>query len=515
MEIIKRNIHMNRLKCKSNMQMTIDNDINVPDVKPDIKKIICINGEIKIQDIKTMNNRVELKGTLLFHILYEASDSYSCIQHMEGETSFVEQVNMADVKDGDNIHVKWELEGLGADMINSRKISIKAILTLIMSAYEEVYEDVAVDMTDTYNMEMLHKDQKVSELVYNNKDIIRIKDEVSLSSGKDSIQELIYQECTLEDIDMRLVQDKLNVSGTLHIFVLYRGVTGDGISDYEARIQFEKETDAGGCDESMISYVTPTVTGDILVKQDEDKEDRVLDIEAAIGLDIKIYEENNIQLLEDMYSVKDDIEPVNKKMMFEEIIMRNNSSIRVNDRITLPEDSSHILQICNASGNVKIDEERIVDSGIEINGVIEISLLYYCENESCVVDSCTGVIPYSQIINVSGIDENSIYEINTMLSQLSVMVVGNNEVEVKASVNNDVIVFNRHMKTVITDYNIKSRDINSLQNMPGITGYVVSGKDNLWSIAKHFRTTIARIKEINEIDDEVCAGQKLLIIKEI
>ena len=40
MELIKRNIHMNMIKCKSSMQMTIDNDINVPDVKPDINMVI-------------------------------------------------------------------------------------------------------------------------------------------------------------------------------------------------------------------------------------------------------------------------------------------------------------------------------------------------------------------------------------------------------------------------------------------------------------------------------------------
>ena len=90
MELIKRNIHMNMIKCKSSMQMTIDNDINVPDVKPDISTVIRENGEIKIQEIKPANGRVMLKGVLMFHILYEDTDSESRIQHIDGQIPFDE-----------------------------------------------------------------------------------------------------------------------------------------------------------------------------------------------------------------------------------------------------------------------------------------------------------------------------------------------------------------------------------------------------------------------------------------
>ena len=45
---------MNKLKCKSTLQLTLDDDFNVPDVKPDIDKIIKEQGEIKITDIKAM-----------------------------------------------------------------------------------------------------------------------------------------------------------------------------------------------------------------------------------------------------------------------------------------------------------------------------------------------------------------------------------------------------------------------------------------------------------------------------
>ena len=69
MELVKRNVHMNKLKCKTNVQLTMDDDFNVPDVKPDIEQIIKDQATIVMHDVKAMNGKVSVKGSLLFNIL--------------------------------------------------------------------------------------------------------------------------------------------------------------------------------------------------------------------------------------------------------------------------------------------------------------------------------------------------------------------------------------------------------------------------------------------------------------
>ena len=55
----------------------------------------------------------------------------------------------------------------------------------------------------------------------------------------------------------------------------------------------------------------------------------------------------------------------------------------------------------------------------------------------------------------------------------------------------------------------------AFNNMPGITGYIVKNGDTLWNIAKQFYTTVEDIKEMNDINEEVKQGQKLLIVKHV
>ena len=48
MELIKKNIHMDRIKCQSAAQVTLEEDINVPDNKPDVGGIILHKAVIQI-----------------------------------------------------------------------------------------------------------------------------------------------------------------------------------------------------------------------------------------------------------------------------------------------------------------------------------------------------------------------------------------------------------------------------------------------------------------------------------
>ena len=65
MELIKKNIHMDRIKCQSAAQVTLEEDINVPDNKPDVGGIILHKAVIQIEEVKPTEDHVSVRGRLL------------------------------------------------------------------------------------------------------------------------------------------------------------------------------------------------------------------------------------------------------------------------------------------------------------------------------------------------------------------------------------------------------------------------------------------------------------------
>ena len=81
-------------KAKKQMQITIDQDCNVADTKPDIEKMIQTRGMVKIQETEMMIDRVRMKGEFLFQGLYGTNDTATFLESLEYSLPFEEYVHI-------------------------------------------------------------------------------------------------------------------------------------------------------------------------------------------------------------------------------------------------------------------------------------------------------------------------------------------------------------------------------------------------------------------------------------
>ena len=61
-----------------------------------------------------------------------------------------------------------------------------------------------------------------------------------------------------------------------------------------------------------------------------------------------------------------------------------------------------------------------------------------------------------------------------------------------------------------------SADLERLESMPGIVGYIVQPGDSLWKIAKKFHTTVEAVMEANGLSsDALMPGDRLILVKTV
>ena len=61
---------MLRIKNKAAAQATFDEDYNVPDVKPDIGRLVQSKADVSMEEVRLSEGRALLKGTLNADLLY-------------------------------------------------------------------------------------------------------------------------------------------------------------------------------------------------------------------------------------------------------------------------------------------------------------------------------------------------------------------------------------------------------------------------------------------------------------
>jgi len=517
LELIRKHIYMNQQKCRSSLQMTLDDDFNVPDSKPDILRLLKTDGDIKINDKKQMNGKLLINGSLFFRILYISEDTSRPLHTLQGELPFSESINLSEDCSSENLNISWDFEDLTASIINSRKFTIRSLVLFSISGEELCSRELVVDVSEDANLYCRKIPLTLTGIATGRKDSLRIREELTLPNAKPAVAEILYYELRLNNSDTRLGTDKFTVSGDLSLFLCYLS-DKDGMQPeyYETEIPVNSVIDCPGCSESMIPYITLTPCARSLeIRPDADGEERCLDAELTLDLMIKLYEDQELHLVNDLYSTRETLHAEYTPIEYVTLLQRNNSRARLSDSISLNPTLARPLQICHSSSNVKLDSVRVTGEGLLAEGVLDIDIFYISSEDTRPLEVLSTAIPFSQMIEIHGITPDCIYEVHAVPDQLSALFADQDTIELKAGISFDCIVFAHHTENFLSGCTVSQPDPDRCDATPSIYAYTVLPSDSLWDIAKRFSTSEAAICEINEITEEnLTPGELLLIVKE-
>jgi len=517
MDLLKKNIRMLRQKSKAVSQITLEEDMNVSDTRPDAGSIIQESGVIKIEDTKVMDHYIMLNGYLEVKILYVSDTEGRQIHRLDTRVPFEEKLNLEGVSVGDNVGVKWDIEDLNVRLIHSRKMNIQAVVTF-RASIDELYDtEAAVELRGMDEVSIRTKELQPLSLMVQKKDTLRIKDEITLASNKPNIGELLWESVQLRGTDVRVQEGHLDIRGELFLFILYSGDDENGTKQWiETALPFQGSIDCSGGTSSMIPDVEISLgEASLEVRPDYDGEERLIQLEALLNLDIRIYEEERVEILADVYSPLRELVPIRKEEVYESLIVKNFSKCRSSQHLRMELNQPRMLQICHSKGEVRIDETRIVENGILVEGAVYVGILYITSDDVRPFALMRGVVPFQQIVEVNKINKNCRFSLKTELEQLSTMMIDSEEIEVKVSVNLGLLIVQVHQEGCIAEVEEHELDMRKIQQLPGIVGYIVQSGDTLWNIAKTYYTSPERIRELNGLEaEEVKPGNRLIIVKD-
>ena len=174
MELTKKNLRMLKTKSEAMNQVTFDEDYNVPDVCPDVGRMIQKKGEVRIEEVD-QRRKCGDPGGLIFSLLYVADDEAHRVHSLEGKIPIQETLYLEGLESGDKVCLKWEIEDLTLRLIHSRKLNIRALVTF--RAFVEELEDVEipVGLKDQEGVSAKEKELRALSLCVHKKDTMRRK----------------------------------------------------------------------------------------------------------------------------------------------------------------------------------------------------------------------------------------------------------------------------------------------------------------------------------------------------
>lgn len=514
MELKNQNLLQIKEKIHEFSQITFDEDYIIRDNKPDVAKLVAVNKVPVLEEVKSLKDGLWVDGKVNFEALYRSDSRNLEPESFKGEIGFQEKIYVDGLSETDNVKVYCEIEDLSFNVVNSRKLSIRGIINLEIISQEQ--ENVQVNYKAVPEEELQQQREKTNLLKLQGviKDIIRIKNELTIQKSKPNIQKIIYTFMDIRNQECDFQGNEFVVKGEAHLSILY--LSEDGMSEWH-----EEMMPISGkihCDKvynpDVFSSRVCLIQENIEAQSDYDKEMRKIGIELVFDVEAKAWKEEEIEILKDMYSTTQRIEPVYKELIADHLRMKNVTKNRVSQEFSLEQNEEKILQICGSRGKVEIESVQINEAGIWVEGFLEVEILYITGNDGFPIAHLNKVVPFEQQVEITGILPEDHYEINKGIDILQVSLLDSSEYEVKATISLEVLVISRTQISVIDSVNILENK--ETEDQSGIVGYVVKSEETLWDIAKQYRIKIEDIKSINNLTQEkVEKGDKLLIVKNI
>lgn len=505
----KKSINLlNRLE-RSMHKAWVEQDILVPDSKPDVMKITNVNATPYINNYEVNGNNIKVEGKINYFVIYDTINNAMQARGMYMSYPFSVLIPCNNINKDMNINLKVSSKNIIFSLPNERKIAIKSELLFNIECKENIKLDVIQSFNDEYNIETKTATCNCTNYIDTKSNIIASREDIMIKDELKDFYEVLNITSDIKNIEYKESYNKIMVKGDININMLYLLESSKTtVKTIEFEVPFSGMIEFENINDKSKFMLDLNIKDLNIVPSNDVVNSKIMSVEYQIEVCASMYENEELTYIEDFYSQNHNIQTDAK--MLSPIA---NETI-ITKVVEIKENINNVLD-----GNFKIIEYKLNlnslnsrrdNNTINLDGNIKLELLVQ-DTETLNLSNKSLDIMINEKIPLENIDSNTLINTIYNLDKLVVTKLGN-DIEVKARI--DLLIKCEKILNINYAQNIEILD--DLDNdLDSMYMYMVKKDDNLWDIAKKYKTSVDKIMKTNTInkDDNIYENQKILIIR--
>ena len=477
----------------------------LPDYMGDIRKVLMSRARVIPGGKFVSDGAVEVSGTVEYEVTY--ADSENKLTVVSADSDF--EVKLPVDTDGEcEVYEDSEILSLSLRVAGPRKLALRSALRTEITLSESGVPSVEGDVFE--DGEEVESESRVICAEYSRfaeSDEHEYAEEAERLVGVRSEDvEILSVSGSVRVIESQSVDGGVRVKGEIIIVALIRTPEQPVIAIRRA-IPFEETVTvdgaASGMDAIADGYVSSAVCG-----VNADGEDAVVVVNAIAKYRASVLGNEDVEVITDAYLCRNETENKYTRLEYKTLLSCENFDSTLS--FSLPKESLGCMdaaEIITMNAEVRSAQLERRDSGVVLHGEILISGVA-CENN---VDGTKTYIPiktqqtFEQNVNINcQIADNSVLECR-IFSPLCEALFDAENIHVKAVLCGRILHEASNECTRLSECQC-GRELSSFASPSRITVYYPTGEDTLFSVAKKFHTTVAKIAADNKIDESAMQG---------
>lgn len=515
-ELMKDLLKVDGLIGENTVQAIIEGDILAPDTKPDISRVVAVDGNIQVNKKETQDDKILVEGNLLFKVLYVSDRGEEPLYSIDSSTNFKEIIEIKGLTPQIKNEVEAEIEHIDFNLNNERKIGVKAVINLQGKGLKESHVEITKDVEGLGDIEVLRESLRYTDIVGSNVSDTLVKDAFELEEGLPEIKEILKSSPLVVERETKITDGKVIVGGLLLLETLYIGEDEENpLNILKKEIPFThfiEMPEAYSDMEYRLKMKVDEVYTD--VKENADGAKRILEVEGIINIQATVMENQNREVVVDAYSPTKPLKLQKSKIEVRESLGIHHSQVLLRETLDLPNNYPPMAKIFSVNAKPIVTDYQLRENKVAIEGVLEATVIYATEEGEQPIYSFLQEIPFRHHVEMERTENQMEVEVDLLIQELDYSQINEEQAEVRIN-----------LKSTCQAYCMKSMDILShaeemeetvdITKRPSLTIYFFQEGDSLWKIAKKYNTTVQRIMEANEIEnpEDVKPGDQIIIEK--
>ena len=518
-ELIRKPITLDEVTKRESMQAIKERDIIVPDGKPDMQRILEIDGKINIDQLDVSQDRILYRGKIDVLILYITEGKEGTVYTMRGSIPLEDFILMDGVDKDQRIDFEYHIEHMSYNILNERKLNVKAIMQIDAAATRSQEASVITGIETESPIQTREERMEITSLGKDKEDKLIVKEDLTVTQSKPSIMEIIQTNAQIIEEQVKRTDTELLYNGIIEVTTLYKAAgTDDKIEIISHRLPFEGSVEIPREEKEAFWDCALSVSPSYMqVAPDYDGEDRV--IEAEFIVVVKYYNFNKTvqPIISDVYCPGKKVTTKDKMLDYMNLFNRAQLCIPKKEVVPIEEFMPENNEVFSVNIKPAVEEKVISDDKLTIKGVLEIKTIYISKEGGNLVDTAVNIVPFIQDIEVKGIQNKAIVVPKVIAKDVKVYSQAKKEIVVEYILDSTAEVYTKSSLNVLEDIDLEDMTKEEIDQYPSMTVYQVKKGDSLWELAKKFNTSVKDIQEVNGMDlaEALSQGQKIIILKKV